>query len=166
MSNFKIGTEPTICAATDAVNRIYKKIVRRDGKIYLIAVQDNPADNIYVEGGFDNEGFGGSTLYFKLEDGTLLKLKGPWHTNSEELYRATGIDIRDKHKTFGVISKGVIYNDVLMTNVLYQDNDWVIGKFGRIEDKAREIAKEIGQRVYFYSRSMGGSCRAWVDNEK
>jgi len=95
----------------EAEIRKYKKLIGKSGRIWLVAIQDNPADNIYVSAASaENQpgykgfrGFAGRTLTFELEDGDILELQGPWATNSDALFKDTGYDIRDKYLTFGVI---------------------------------------------------------------
>jgi len=104
--DYIIEGQPMRCSSYEAEQRRYKKIIGKDGHIYLYAIQDNPADNIYVSGGKNSDGFGGRTLSFTLEDGTVEELRGPWHTNSDDLFVHTGIDLRAKYLTFVVIGKG------------------------------------------------------------
>lgn len=166
-----------ICGSADAEKRVYKKLIGKSGRIWLIAVQDNPADNIYVSAnsaenkpgyrGF--RGFAGRTLTFELEDGTTLDLQGPWATNSDALFNDTNYDVRDKYLTFGVIGLGRKYEHgmgVTITDVLYRDKDWVIGEFNRVEKIAQKIANELGKTVMKFSKSRGGSSCGQVSPDK
>ena len=168
-----------ICGSADAEKRVYKKLIGKSGRIWLVAIQDNPADNIYVSAdpvenkpgykGF--RGFAGRILEFTLEDGDVEKLAGPWATNSSALFKDTGYDIRDKYLTFGVIGLGREYKNgcsggVTITDVLYQDEDWVIGEFNRVEKIAQKLANKLGKTVMKFSKSQGGSSCGQVKPEE
>jgi len=163
--DYIIKGQPMICSSHEAEKRRYRKIVGKYGHIYLYAIQPNPADNIYVSGSSDDisKGFGGRTLSFTLEDGTIEKLNAPWHTNSGDLFNHTGIDLRGKHLTFVVVSKErkTIQTErgytTKMVDVLYEDDTPIIGKFERGEIIAQKIADELQQAVYCYIESQGGS---------
>lgn len=159
-SDFVIQRQPMICGSAEAESRRYHKFVSRSGRIYLVADQEDAAANIYAEGGPNSDGFGGRTLTFTLVDDTKLELKGPWHTNSQDLFNNTGVDVRDQHYTFVVISRrresGEHYESI-MVDVLYRDGGPKLGSFHRGDILAREWAREIGAPVFLYSQSKGGS---------
>ena len=168
--DYIIKGQPMICSSHEAEKRKYKKVVGKYGHIYLYAIQPNPADNIYVSGGSNSDGFGGRTLSFILEDGTIEELRGPWHTNSDDLFNHTGVDLRAKHLTFVVISKErkCISSEKLgyntkMVNVLYQDKKPIVGEFGRGKKLAQVIADKLQQAVYCYSQSQGGSSNSLIE---
>lgn len=159
-----------ICGSAEAEKRAYKKLIGKSGKTWLVAVQDNPADNVYVSGGKGSQGFAGRTLEFELEDGSIEKLVGPWHSNSDALFADTGYDVRDKYLTFGVIGLGREHRNgcgggVTITDVLYQDKDWVLGTFDRVEKIAQKLANELGKTVMKFSKSRGGSSCGQVKPE-
>ena len=164
--------------SADAEKRVYKKLIGKSGRIWLVAIQDNPADNIYVSANtIENNpgykgfrGFAGRTLTFELEDGSILELQGPWATNSDALLKDTGYDVRDKYLTFGVIGLGRKYENgcgggVTITDVLYQDEGWTIGEFDRVDKIAQKLANEIGKTVMKFSKSQGGSSCGQVKPE-
>lgn len=167
-NDFVVERQPMICASAEAESRKYHKFVGKDGRIYLVADQPDAAANIYVAAdpeelkpgyrGF--QGFGGRTLTFKLVDDTELKLKGPWHTNSQDLFNNTGVDVRDKNYTFVVISRdrksGKNYESI-MVDVLYMDDGPQLGYFHRGDSLARQWAQHLGVPVYCFSQSSGGS---------
>ena len=68
--DYIIEGQPMSCSSYEAEKRRYKKVIGKSGRVWLYAIQDNPADNIYVSGGENSDGFGGRTLSFTLEDGT------------------------------------------------------------------------------------------------
>ena len=152
-----------ICGSAEAERRTYKKIVGTSGRTWLVAVQPNEADNIYVSGGKNSQGYAGRTLTFKLENGSTMKLQGPWHSNSAALFADTNYDIRDKYLTFGVIGLDRSYgpgpglNPVTIKDVLYKDECWTLGTFDRIEVLAQKAANEIGKPVVRFTKSKGGT---------
>jgi len=153
-----------VSASAEAESKRYKMLRGTQGRIWLVAEQGNPADNIYVSGGENSQGFGGRLITFQLNDewppGTRIQLKGPWHSNSEALYQATGYDIRNKHLTKGIISKSKEHmknGSVVMKDVIYQDTDWVVGPFNRIQELAQKYANESGSSVCYYVQSQGGT---------
>ena len=147
-----------ICASAEAEERTYDKHIDRDGRIWLVARQDNAGDNIYCEG--SGEGFGGRLITFKLANGGSIALKGPWHTNSQALYMATGVDVRDKHTSWGVIAasrEGDTYR-----GVIHLDREWVVGHHDRIERLAKSLAVLQGCRMHYYKQTAGGSVQSTV----
>lgn len=160
-----IGRQPMISGRGSAESRRYRKYLGKSGRTWLVADQPNPAANIYVEGGPNSRGFGGSTLTFPLVDGGEVSLKGPWHTNSDALFADTGVDVRDKHYTFVVISRrresGPIF-ETICVDVLYRDEEPQLGSFHRGDLLARQWAREIGAPVHLYSSSEGGSSSGFV----
>lgn len=150
---------PMTCASSEAEERTYKLLVGKSGDRWLIAIQPNPADNVYVEGGPNSDGFAGRTIEFLIEDGTRIKLRGPWKSNSDDLFKDTGYDIRNKHLTIGICAlecefdyrKGNLYK-----GVLHKDSDWVIGEYERINKIAQALADKHGKPIYRAYRSQGG----------
>ena len=152
-----------LCGSAEAERRTYKKFVGKSGRIWLIAVQPNEADNIYVSGGKNSQGFAGRTLVFKLESGSTLELQGPWHSNSGALLADTDYDVTDKCLTFGVVGLGRTYgntvgiNPVTITDVLYKDSEWTLGEFNRIEKLAQKYSNKSGKTVVYFVKSKGGT---------
>jgi len=149
--------------------KLYRK-VETISKIWYIPIQDNAADDIHVfikgDGGKIGrfQGYGGATLNFSLEDGTIDRVKAPWHSNSIALYNDTGIDLRDKTLTIGAIGKDRVYEGQIgyLEDLLYEDKDWVLGSFDRIRDMAQKFADDLGIKVWYYSQSTGGSSTCWL----
>ena len=160
--NYKIEYQPMICASVSG-----KKFVRHQGTkwLWLVADQPNSGDDIYVWDNLNTSGFGGRHIDFTLTNDTVITLKGPWHSNSISFFDDTGIDIRDKHLTFGVISRKFANDE--MIDVLHQDEDWTIGPFNRIPTLAKEMANNLREKLYYFKLSQSGSSRGPVepDNE-
>lgn len=165
--NYTIDEKNIMTSAKgDVATRRHHMVTGKSGKRWLYADEDNAASFIYVEGGVGSDGFGGSTLTFQLVDGSEVKLKGPWHSNSRALLADTGIDLRNSHRTFVVIGEGRSYESnpnnlysskTVIENVFYKDDEPIIGSFDRGRQMAQEIADEKGIRVFCYSRTNGGS---------
>jgi len=143
----------------------YKKIVGKES-IWYISLQSNQADNIYQTsksgptkyGSF--EGFGGATLLFELEDGTVDSVKGPWHSNSDALLADTGYDITKLTLTRGIVAKNKIITDCWKedeyTGVLHYDEEPTLGSYHRILDIAQNFANQLNQDIYYAMVSTGG----------
>lgn len=168
-----------ISASHEAQIRTYYK-VEAGGRIWLYsAIDENAGDFVYVSGGPNSQGFGGSTLTFKLVDGSSIDLRGPWHTGSTALFEATGIDIRHKHISQAIIAKGrrqvdkkiivqgverLVYG-MEMVDVLYSEEKPVIATYGRqdVIDLAEDYARKLGHSVQVHINSFGGSVTKPVD---
>lgn len=143
----------------DASARSYHLVRGKSGKIWLYAEQEDAASNIYIEGGPGSNGFGGSTLTFRLVEGGEIQLKGPWHSNSDALYRDTKVDLRHRHYTFGVVSLERLesWPKTILRGILYKDESLVLGTFDRMEQVGQGIADSRNETVYVYRESKGGS---------
>ena len=170
MERYEIKHQPMKNGVDEARKRVYKKI-ETEHKIWYIACQENAGDDLYVFIKNENptnsfKGFGGGTLYFELEDGVIDAVKGPWHSNCRSLLEDTGIDLTQTALTFGVIGKERNFGEKYETyidDLLYKDDDWTIGDFNRIKNKAQKFADELNIKVWYYSQSQGGSTTAWLD---
>lgn len=151
------------CASAEAENRKYKMIIGKSNLKWLVAIQENEADNIYVEGEPNCYGFGGRDLTFELEDSSEITLRGPWHSNADSLYSDTGYDIRDKYLTQGICSLDIDYSTELYKDVLHYDKNPVVGEYNRVNKIAQEFANKLNKTVYYCMRTSGGSERAQVD---
>jgi len=154
--------------AAEAAKFLYRKIVDAKGHVWLYPVNsETPAEQVHFHAPEDknSQGYGGSTLHFELEDGTIYAAKGPWHANADSMFEATGIDIRETHRTFGCVAKHREYKSkpgsyagvTTFRGLLHADKEPVIGKFSRIHDLAKEWADKLGHPVAYYSESKGGS---------
>lgn len=128
----------------------FKRVFGMDRIWFIPAGIPNPGDYIHVEINENHEGYGGRMIKFKDIDGHTWEVWGPWASNTDSLYLDTGIDLRDAHLTYGIITDGD-------SEILYQDDAPVVGKFNRIEFLAEEIATRIGKQVMFKFWSTGGS---------
>jgi len=169
MTRYEIKQQPTRFGMDEVNRRVFKKVETKT-KIWYIPIQDNAADDLHVliknenpNSGF--KGYGGATLSFALEDGTVDMVKGPWHSNSDSLLADTGIDLKNKTLTIGAIGKDRIFEDrrTFLEDILHEDTDWVLGSFNRIKDMAQKFADDLGIKVWYYSQSTGGSSTCWLD---
>lgn len=163
--DFKIENKGMISGRGDAEKRKYIPIVSDEGNLWLVADQPNMGDNVYFcSFSPKSQGFGGATLHFDLVDGGSIELQGPWHGNTDSLLHDTGIDIRDTHLTFVVVSKDRKHEgwQCTMTDVLYMDDEPKVGLFDRGTTIAQEIANRFGSPVMCYRESQGGSSNGAV----
>ena len=155
-----------ICASQEAETRRYNKYIGKSGRIWLVADQKNKADNVYVEGGKNSEGFAGRTINFKLVDGGEISLKGPWHSNTGSLYSDTGVDLRNEFLTYVVVALRHKYEGwykVIMIDVLYKDESPQIGCYDRGRKIAKKIANELKMTVCCHIKTKGGSSTGPVE---
>lgn len=170
MIRYKIKDESCRLFNYDNSDNVYKKIETKSN-VWYVSLASNAGDDIYVY--VKNEdpdsyfkGYGGATLMFKLEDGTIDAVKGPWHSNSGALLSDTGYDVTNKFYTFGVIGKGRAFDDdhvAYIDDVIYKDETWTIGGFNRISEMAQKMADQLNVKVWYYVQSIGGSTTAWKD---
>lgn len=149
----------------EAVSHKYHKYIGKSGNIWLVADSKSPADNIYVTNNPQNTtdknsrwaGFGGATLKMPLVEGGVFELHGGWHTNSESLFCDTGVDLRDKHETFVVLSKEMEYTEDgtyrrIFKGIVYKDDKPIFGPYHRYED----LIRKYPEAQYYYMKSHGG----------
>ena len=156
MKTFTAPTYSMLSGRDIAEAAVYRRIDGKSGQVWLIAKQPNEADGVYVHNpkAKNSDGFGGATLEFKLEDGSIYRAKGPWKTGPDGLFVDTGYDIREKHATVVVIgrarsydySRDKYYGQCVIGDVLYEETEPVIGKFDRVKD----IAATLGPGKYAY----------------
>lgn len=154
--------------------KVYRKLQGNDKRVWYIPIATNVADwfkgvgdSIHVTdpepvGGM--RGYGGSTLEFPLEDGTVDEVKGPWHTNSEAFFSATGLNISDLHYT--CVTIGTERGEGLMEvggEIIYQDPGWVLGPFMRGERIAHQLADVHNRRLYVVRESQVGGSAGFVE---
>ena len=137
---------------------IFNKIETEKG-VWLVPKNiPNPGDCVHFDDPKDlnSQGYAGATLNFKLADGSVYSAKGPWHSNTDALFRHSGVDIRDKHLTYVVLAEKreyIHFDTTLLSGVCYKDESPVIGKF----DRYKEIAKNYPEAKVYYAESTGGS---------
>lgn len=171
--DYEIKRQPMKSASGEVEVRTFRKVESEKSVWYISTNDASPASHIYVaskdpEVNKKSQGFAGRTITFNLEDGSVDKVQGPWHTNSDSLYKETGVDLRDQHLTFGVIGKGYEGNlrESRILNVLHKDEDWTLGEFNRIQKLAQALANKLGEELYVYQQSQGGSSQGPVKPEK
>lgn len=153
--------------AAEAAKFVYHKVVDAKGHVWLYpSNSDTPAEQVHFHDPKDihSDGYGGSTLHFQLKDGSVYAAKGPWHTNADAMLKATGIDIRATHRTYGCVAlKRVYRKDGIQEfhGILHADTEPVIGLFDRLKNIAQTHADRLGHPVACYSESKGGSSSGW-----
>ena len=86
-----------------------------------------------------SQGYGGSVLEFRLEDGSIYSAKGPWRCAHSYLLADTGIDLSQEYVTRVAIANfysGDSYDGTQMLyDVVYLDpEEGVLGKYDRYKD--------------------------------
>lgn len=166
-NEFTIEHAPMICGSREAEIRTYRRVDGQAGRVWLVAIQENAGDNVYVwyGEGVASEGFAGRTISFRMEDGSTLALKAPWASNTDSLLQDTGVDLRATHLTFGVIARERRMDEryrTVLSDIVYQDPAPVVGLFDRIQTLAQALADRQGEKLVYFSKSQGGSSCGWV----
>lgn len=161
---FSIQEMPMICGRAEPETRRFRKYDCTSG-VYLVAIQDACADHVYYHNPKDkhSDGFGGATLRFPLEDGTIYEAKGPWKCAASYLLTECGVDISDKYSTFLVVGKGrrldknsrsVWGGTRVITDVIHKDEGWQISRFDR---ECEFISALPAGEYHYYIETSGGS---------
>ena len=150
-----------ISGQDEQAQRTYRKVVGINS-IWYIAIQENPADNVYCTAKVRtgrSDGFGGATMEFQMEDGTVDRVQGPWHGNADSLLSDTGYDVTETRLTQGICSKGKAGNMLdgyEFIDVLHYDEVPTLGQYDRIMTIAQNLANENNCRIYYAMKSAGG----------
>jgi len=149
----------------EAEQHEYRMNKGKSGRAWFYAVNlDNSGDYIYCTDSANwdqpGQGFGGATIELQLDNGKRFSLRGGWHSNDEALLEDTGVDLRQLHRTFVIISRG--REDGMMVDVVYHDEQPKVGYFNRGERLALEMARSMKEPLYYFARSAGGSISAKV----
>lgn len=128
---------------------------------------NNPGDNIYFWNSDDKNsgGFGGREIIFETTEG-MLKTRGPWHSNSKMLLHNTGVDLTRHHYTKGLLAKRRDCDDKfrnVYSELVFQDENWVIGSFDRVKERAKILANRKQIKLYYAVQSAGGSSQGMVE---
>jgi hypothetical protein len=159
--------QPMTSASGEAAKHKYHLVIGKTGRRWLYADIPNAADHVYVDGGKGSQGMAGRTLRFDLVDGCTVDFIGPWKTGPDGLYKETGVDIRDKHLTRGIVAlerecqswpKPYIFR-----RIAHYDEVPVLGEFDRIDKIAQAVAERTGQKAWFCMVSGGGGVGSWAD---
>lgn len=143
------------------------------GKYYLSADVENAGDHCYVGNvnpDTKSEGFGGRLMTFPLVEGHELGkevvIRGPWHSNSHSHMLGCGVNLMEKHHTRVLIAHerasikgptGQYIDRQRYTGILHHEPEPVLGEYRRFKDLARQYADDLGEPVFYYMRSNGGS---------
>jgi len=152
-----------ISAQGEDVQPKYNIHIGKDKRIWLVTTDQDP-DHIIVQGGPGSQGYGGADLVFTLANGVdKITLHGPWHSNTDSLFKQTGIDLRAKIVTWGVIGRGREFrpanaysSDSVITDLVYFDKEPMPGVYNRIQNLAKEMSDAEGIPLYYHMCSYGG----------
>lgn len=164
MEHFIEGPYIQRSGQSDATSDRYNLHVGKSGRIWLTPISGE-ARMIIAEGGPGSQGFGGADLTFTLKNGVdKITLHSPWSSNTDALFEDTGIDLRNKHLTWGCIGRhrkfikaNGISSPTVFLDLVYWDRQPTLGSFDRIKELAREMSFEMGEVLFCYSQSIGGS---------
>lgn len=134
--------------------------------VWYVAASGDRASNIFFSG-TNKEGMAGRTLSFKLTDGTVDLVEGPWMGNTDELYKDTGVDLRDKHLMRYVICRELTHNgpEVYCKDVLALVDEPSEMTYSECTELAQKMANTLNERLRYAYESSGGSCIGYVKPE-
>lgn len=147
--------------------QVFAQVTARDGYAYFYPVNEDgtpafdAASYILVTASNDWErpgnGFGGSTLNLVLNNGDTFQLRGGWHTNADHLYVHTGVDIRNRYATRGVLATTFVKDPPLTLGGIFRnETEWIEGTYERVNDLAQALALTISYPVIYWKQTTGG----------
>lgn len=164
-----------VCASYEASLKTYRKVGGKSGNTWLVPTLGDPSKIHLDRHDPKSKGYGGSTLTFRLDNGEEYSVKGPWNSNSDSLYHDTGIDLRNNHKSRGIVAlkrevpedrSRYSSMDYIYKDVLHLDEDMVRGSFNRVEDIGQKIANELNQTVYYQVVSQDGGSSGTIEPQR
>jgi hypothetical protein len=153
-------------AQDDIQSKLWDKHIGKSGKIWLLPHNEEANTMVIVEGGPNSDGFGGAELTFNLFGGGEIKLKGPWSSNYDSLFDDTGIDRRNRFRSWGCIGRHRSYHTspggydsrAVICDLLYWDPEGgLIGSYDRIERMAQRLAYQRDEVLFKFQGHYGGS---------
>jgi len=155
---------PTISAMPHARDDTpYKMVIGKSGKAWFYRDRKFAATAIYVDGGKGSEGMGGRTCRFDLEDGTHYDSIGPWMTTAEHLFADTGVDVRNRYASRLILCRKIeypkngYYTRPNMLDVVHFEEEYVEGTRNRADELAQQIANKMGEKLFYFIETPGGS---------
>lgn len=149
----------------DAEAFTYYRHVDASGRQWFVADAPDAGDRVYVATD-DEAGFGGSIIDFTLTSGEVVKVKGPYLTNPDGLFLMTGVDVRDKCRTQGVVAleerEFTVGGPATYSGVIHYDETPVIGAHDRIMKIAQKASAELGKPVYMAVKGASGGHGRYV----
>lgn len=156
----------------------YRKYDLPDGGVYLAGIDKKGnicTHSLYYRANpkteKHSEGFGGSILTFDLEDGSDIKLQGPWNSNSDHFFQSTGVDVRRNIPTVVWLTQKrdvLSSRDVEESDVLYREDEPVFGSFYRelrVAEKYFEDHPEV-EKLCITRWSSGGGSGSCTNRER
>lgn len=155
----------------DRASYVYRLIQGHSGNAWIVPSNCAwPAEDIHVDQHDPHsQGYYGRTLTFPLEDGSTYAARGPWHSNPDSLFADTGVDIRDRHRTYGCVALNMRYDkrgNGVYSNLIHVDREPVLGTFDRLDKIARREATKRYHPVAVCSISSGGGHMGWEYPER
>jgi len=165
-----VNTQHMKSGQGEAVKHIYNVHRGKSGRLWLVAFNvPNCADHLYMQGGVGSDGFGGVKLEFDITNGDSITLKGAWKVGAESLYQDTDIDVRNLYFGTVVIGRGIERPKpytTIVKDVVFQETGLGSFPWPRAEEKAQELANELGEKLYYYGESEGGASSHFVEPEE
>lgn len=146
----------------------YRKVIGRSGATWIFPASGKfRAADIHCRSNKKdhNDGYYGSTLEWKLEDGSTCSLQGPWHSGPDALYEDAGIDLRQCHQTWCAVGRGVRFlrgGHLELIDPIYVDEEVQESAFDRGDKLGERLANKRREPLYVVRESSGGGCYGWM----
>ncbi len=164
--DYKITEQPMISAAGQILESVYDRYEdpKKPGFYWFVRADvENKAEHIIYgnPNSTDSKGMGGRTIPITCTDGAVIEVQGPWWSNSDALFNATGIDVRNTVLSFVVISRDIEYvnHSAILKDVVYKDDEPTIGPWDRHKSVAKDVFEALPSedKLMIYHRTQGGS---------
>lgn len=140
----------------------YHLHIGKSGDMWMVGDCETTGESVYVSGGKGSRGFGGGTVRFELSNGFgFVDLIGPWHSNTDCLFKDTGVDVRNTFRSWGCVGTEQFYDDNTgepgIGNILWFDDVPRIGAFDRVDKIAKKMQRDSKVPLFYYRETRGGS---------
>jgi hypothetical protein len=135
------------------VQGIWRVILEDGDTTYLIRTDStNAADSVHTDiHSHTSRGYGGAEFRYRTVDGSLYTAKGPWLSSPARLYNLTDGEFNASELHFTRVK---LTDDD--DNVLYEENQDVLGPFWRGYRAAQQLAVIQDRRIHYHITSDGG----------
>src|SRR4051812_45313804 len=122
--------------------KFYHRYNDDSGRIWFVPYDTKfPADDVWSWHPERRPSKDSTVRVFTLSPGSSMHCRDAHLSSAENLYAATGIDVRNRH----AIKMKVVR--VIGGDLLYQDHDWVVSSVDISRDNAQHIANHNGVQV-------------------
>ena len=142
----------------------YHRYYDAAGRQWFVADAPDAGDRIcvsHVDADFDVD-----LVTLTLTTDETVTVRGFWTSNPDALFDMTGVDVRDKCKTMGVVALGEedfrVGVPATYTGVIHHDEVPVLGTHDRVLQIAQKAATKLGKPVYAAWKGASGGQGRYV----